>query len=60
MEEHSNIVPLPEEGNMNNMDDKRSDFCRSHVHLQPYHSLEVKIIALSYEECKMKDNDEGK
>ena len=45
---------------MTNMDDNGSDFCKIHIYLQPFNSWEVEKIALAYEDCRMKDNGEGK
>ena len=44
---------------MNNMNDKSSDFCSSHVHLQPYDPWEDGKTSLASKDCKMKDNYEG-
>ena len=59
MEEQAAIVSIQEDGNVKNMDNKSSDFCSSHVHLQPFDPWEDKKSSLAYEDYKMKDNCEG-
>ena len=41
------------------MDNKSYDFCRIHVHLQPYDPWEYGKTSLTYVNRKMKDNCEG-
>ena len=60
MEEKATLVSLREDGNVKNMDDKGSDFCSNHYYLQPSYSWDIKNIKLAYEDCRMKDNGEGK
>ena len=45
---------------MKEMGDKGSDFFISHYHLPLYYSWDIENIALAYEDCRMKDNGEGK
>ena len=45
---------------MKDMDDKGSDFCSIHYYLHTYNSWEIQKVSLAYEDCKMKDNGEGK
>ena len=40
------------------MDDKSSDFCRIHVHLEPFDPWEDEQNSLAYEDYKVKDNCE--
>ena len=41
------------------MNDKSSDFCSIHVHIQPYYQWEDGNTSLVSKDCKMKDNCEG-
>ena len=41
------------------MDNKHSDFCSIHVHLQPYDPCKYKNSSLAFEECKRKATCEG-
>ena len=59
MEEQATIVSVQEDGNVKNMDNNSSNFCSSHVHLQPSNPWEDGKISLAYEDWKMKDNCEG-
>ena len=40
------------------MDDNSSDFCSSHVQLQPSYPCHEEKTSLAFEDCKMKDNCE--
>ena len=55
VEEQDTKVSAHKDGKMKNMDGKISDFCSSHVHLQPYDPWEDKNSSLASEDCKMKD-----
>ena len=59
MEEQATIVSVQEDGNVKSMDNKSSDFCSSHVNLQPYDPCKDKKSSLSSEDCKRKANCEG-
>ena len=59
VEEQASKVSEHKDGKMKNMDGKISDFCSSHVHLQPYNTWEDKNSSLASEDYKMKDNCEG-
>ena len=52
-------MSLHEEDNIKHKYDKSSDFCSSHVYLQPHDPLEDEKTSLAYEGCKMKYNYEG-
>ena len=41
------------------MDNTSSDFCSSHVHMQPSDLWEDEKTSIAYEDWKMKDNCEG-
>ena len=58
--EQAIMVSLHEQGKMNNMYAKGFDFCSSDVYLQPSDSWVDEKFVLTYEECKIKDNGEGK
>ena len=60
MEEKATLVSLWEYGNVNNMDSKGSYFCSSYYYFQPSDSWDIENITLAYEDCRMKDNGEGK
>ena len=58
-EEQATIVSVQEDGNVKNIDNKSSDFCSSHVHLQPFYPCKNKNSSLAFEDCKRKPNCEG-
>ena len=60
VEEHATKVSVQGEGHMKDMEDNGSDFFSSNYHLQPSDSWDIEKITLSYEDCRMKDNVEGK
>ena len=59
VEEQATKLFVQKEDKVNNMNDKRSYFCNSHVHLHPYDPWEDGKTSLSSEDYKMKDNCEG-
>ena len=59
VEEKATKVYADKEHKVNKMNDKISDFCSIHVHLQPSDPWEDRKTSLASEECKMKDNCEG-
>ena len=59
VEEKTTKVSVLKEDKMKNMDNKSSNFCNKHVHLQPTETWEDGNTSLAYEDCKMKDNCEG-
>ena len=59
VEERATIVSVQEDGNVKNMDNNSSNFCSSHVHLQPYDPCKDKKSSLASEDCKRKANCEG-
>ena len=59
VEEQATKVYVQKEGNVNNMNDKSSDFSSSHVHLQPSDPWEDKNSSLESKDYKRKANCEG-
>ena len=59
VEEKPTSVSLWEDGKMNKMDDKGSDFFSRHVYLQPPDPWEDEKSSFAYQRCKMKDTCEG-
>ena len=59
LEEQATKVSVQKEDKVNNMNDKSSDFCSIHVHLQPSDPWEDGKTSLAFEDYKMKDNCEG-
>ena len=59
VEEQATIVSIQEDGNVNNMDNKSSDFCRRTICLQPSNPCKDKKNSLSFKDCKRKANCEG-
>ena len=45
---------------MKDMDERGYSFLISHYYFLPFDSWEIENIALEHEDCRMKDNDEGK
>ena len=59
LEEKDTIVSVQEDGNVKNMDNNSSNFCSSHVHLQPSNPCKYKKSSLASEDCKRKTTCEG-
>ena len=59
VEEQATIVSIQEDGNVKNMDNNSSNFCRSHLHLQPSDPCKYKKSSLASEDYKRKTTCEG-
>ena len=59
VEKQATIVSVQEDGNVKNMDNNSSNFCSSHVHLQPSDPCKYKKSSLASEDCKRKTTCEG-